>query len=102
METIPETSEPEDDDSIAPGNNTDQQTYQETNWLDAPPVQIPRVSSSTAQPLEQGYNRCQAQHYAENVDIPKLEENSKEEQFANFDSFMAHYNTHHASEHIRQ
>ena len=28
LKTIPETSEPEDDDSIAPGNNTDQQTYQ--------------------------------------------------------------------------
>ena len=25
--TIPETSEPEDDNSIAPGNNTDQQNY---------------------------------------------------------------------------
>ena len=32
LETIPETSEPEDDDSIAPGTNTDQQNYQETNW----------------------------------------------------------------------
>ena len=98
METIPETSEPEDDDSIAPGNNTDQ----ETNWPDASPVQIPRVSSLTAQPPEQGHNRCQAQHYAENVDIPKLEENSEEEQFADFDFFMAHHNTHHASKHIWQ
>ena len=56
----------------------------------------------TAQPLEQGYNRCQAQHYAENVDIPELEENSEEEQFGDFDSFMAHHNTHHPSEHIQQ
>ena len=31
LETIPETSESEDDNSIAPGNNTDQQYYQETN-----------------------------------------------------------------------
>ena len=38
----------------------------------------------------------------ENVDIPKLEENSEEEQFADFDSFMAHHNTHHTSEHIWQ
>ena len=37
LETIPETSEPEDDDSIAPGTNTDQQTYQETDWPDTPP-----------------------------------------------------------------
>ena len=35
--TIPETTEPEDDNSIAPGNNTDQQNYQETDWPDAPP-----------------------------------------------------------------
>ena len=55
--TIPEISEPEDDNSIAPGNNTDQQNYQESNWPDAPPMQIPGVSSSTDQPPEQGYNR---------------------------------------------
>ena len=39
---------------------------------------------------------------AENVDIPKLVENSEEEQYADFDSFMAHHNTHHTSKHIRQ
>ena len=92
LATIPETSEPEHDNSIAPGTNTDQQ----------PPVQIPRVSSSTAQPPEQGYNRCQVQPSAENFEIPELEENSEEEQFTNFDSFMTHHNTHQASEHIRQ
>ena len=63
-------------------------------------MQIPRVSSSTAQPEEQGYNRHQAQHYTENFEIPKLEENSEEEQFADFDLFMAHHNTHRASEQI--
>ena len=94
LATILETSEPEDDNSIAPGTNTDQQNYQETDWTDAPPVQIPRVSSSTAQPPEQGYNRHQAQPSAENFKIPVLEENSEEEQFAD--------NTHQASEHIRQ
>ena len=98
---IPGTSEPEDEDSIAPETNTDQQNYQETDWPDAPPMQIPRVSSSTAQPPEQGYNRCQVQPSTENLEIPELEENSEEEQFADFDSFMAHHNTHQASEHIR-
>ena len=102
LPTIPETSEPEDDKSIAPGANTEQQNYQETNWPDAPLVQIPRVSSSTAQPPGQGHNRCQAQPSTENFEIPELEENSEEEQFAYFDSFMAHHNTHQASEHIRQ
>ena len=102
LATIPETSEPEDEDSIAPRTNTDQQDNQETNWPDAPPVQIPRVSSSTAQPPEQRYNRCQAQPSAGNLKIPELEENSEEEQFADFDSFMTHHNTHQASKHIQQ
>ena len=102
LATIPETFEPEDEDNIAPGTNTDQQNYQETNWPDAPLVQIPRVSSLTAQPPEQGHNRCQVQPFVENLEIPELEENSEEEQFADFDSFMAHHNTHQASKHIRQ
>ena len=76
LATIPETSEPEDEDSIAPGTNTDQQNYQETEWPDASPMQIPRVSSSTAQPPEQGYNRCQVQPSAKILEIPELEENS--------------------------
>ena len=31
LATIPEVSEPEDDNSIAPGTKTDQLTYQETD-----------------------------------------------------------------------
>ena len=99
---IPEVTEPEDDNSLTPGTNTQQPTSQETDWPDAIPMQVPRVSSSTAQPEEQGHNRCQAQYYAENFEIPKLEENSEEEQFADLDSFMAHHNTYQASEHICQ
>ena len=94
LPTIPEVSEPEDDNSLAPGTNTEQPTYQETDWPNAIPMQIPRVSSSTAQPEEQGHNSCQAPHYTKNFEIPKLDENSEEEQFADFDSFMAHHNTH--------
>ena len=91
---IPEVIEPEDDSRSTPGTNTAQPTCQETNWPDTIPMQIPRIPSSTAQPEEQGHNRCHAQHYAENFEIPKLEENSEEGQFADFDSFMAHHNTH--------
>ena len=65
-------------------------------------MQIPRVSSLTAQQSEQGYNRHQAQPSAENFKIPELEENLEEEQFTDFDSFMTHHNTHQASEHIWQ
>ena len=102
LPTIPEVTEPEDDNRSTPETNAAQPTCQETDWPDAIPVQIPRVSSSTAQLKEQGHNRHQAQHYTENYEIPKLEENSEEEQFADFDSFMAHHNTHQASEQILQ
>ena len=65
-------------------------------------MQIPQVSSSTAQPEEQGHIRSQAQYNSESFDIPDLEENSEEEQFANLDSYMAHHNTYQASQHIHQ
>ena len=110
---IPEVTEPEDDNSLTPGTTTQQPTSQETdwpdaipmqipetNWPDAIPEQIPRVTSSTAQPEEQGHNRCQAQYSAENFEIPKLEESSEEEQFADLDCYLAHHNTYQASEHI--
>ena len=100
LPTIPEVTEPEDDNSPTPGTTTQQPISQETDWPDAIPVQIPRISSSTAQPEEQGHNRCQARYYTENFEIPELEE--KEEQFADLDSFMARHNTYQASEHIQQ
>ena len=100
LPTIPVVTESDDENRYTPATNTAQPICQETNWPDAILVQIPRVSSSTAQPEEQGHDRCQAQHYTENYEIPELEENSEEEQFADFDSFMAHHNTHRASEQI--
>ena len=100
LPTIPEVTESDEENRYTPATNTAQPICQETDWPDTIPVQIPRVSSSTAQPEEQGHNRCQAQHYNENFEIPELEENSEEEQFADFDSFMAHHNTHQASEQI--
>ena len=45
---IPEVTEPEDKNSLAPGISTQELSSQETDWPDAIPVQIPRVSSSTA------------------------------------------------------
>ena len=87
LPTIPEVTEPEDDNSLTPGITTQQPISQETDWPDAILVQIPRISSLTAQPEEQGCNRCQAQYYTENFKIPILEENLEEEQFADLDSF---------------
>ena len=57
LETIPESSVSEDDNSIAPENNTAQQNQQETNWPDAPTIQIPGISPTTPdQPPEVTYN----------------------------------------------
>ena len=48
LETIPESSVLEDYNSIAPENITALQNHQETNWPDAPTIQIPGVSSTTS------------------------------------------------------
>ena len=95
---IPEPSEPEDDNSIAPENNTVQQNQQETNWPDTPTIQIPGVSSTTDQPLEVMYNRHQVQPSTVDPKIPVLEDNSDQDQFADLDTYMTHHNTHHTSE----
>ena len=110
LPTIPEVTkpepvevtkpEPEDDNSPTPEPDTQQPIFQETNWPDTIP--IPRVSSLAAQPEEQNHNRCQARYYTENFEIPELEKNSEEEQFANLDSYLAHHNTYQASEYIQQ
>ena len=55
-----------------------------------------------AQPEEQGHIRSQAQYNSKSFEIPDLEENSKEKQFANLDSYMAHHNTYQASQRIHQ
>ena len=102
LSPTPEVTEPEDDNSLTPVTTIQQLTSQETDWPDAIPMQIPRVSSLTAQPEEQGHIRSQAQYNSESFEIPELEENSEEEQFADLDSYMAHHNTYQASEHIQQ
>ena len=102
LSPIPEVTEPEKDNSLTPGTPTQQLPSQETDWPDAIPMQIPRVSSLTVQLEEQRYNRSQAQYNIEDFEILELEENSEEEQFADLDLYMAHHNTYQASQHIRQ
>ena len=101
LEIIPESSVLEDDNSIAPENKTAPQNQQETDWPDAHAIQIPGVSSTTSdQPPEVTYNRLQVQPSAVDLEIPELEDNSDQDQFADLDTFMTHHNTHHASERI--
>ena len=101
LETIPESSVLEDDNSIAPENNTALQNQKETNWPDTPAVQIPGVSSTTSdQPPEVMYNRRQVQPSAVDLEIPELEDDLDQDQFADLDTFMTHHNTYHTSEQI--
>ena len=80
-----EVTEPEDD-CLTPATTTHQLTSQDTDWPDAIHVQIP----------------IQVQCNSKSFEIPELEENSEEEQFANLESYLAHHNTYKASQYICQ
>ena len=101
LNTSQESSILEDDNSIAPDNITTSQNQQETDWPDASAIQIPGVSSTTSdQPPEVMYNRCQIQPSTVDLEIPELEEDSDQDQFADLDTFTTHHNTHQESEWI--
>ena len=93
----PEVTEPEND-CLTPATTIQQLTSQDTD-TDTIPIQIP---SSIDQPEDQGHIRHQAQHNSKSFEIPNLEENSGEEQFANLDLYLAHHNTYEASQYIHQ
>ena len=93
----------EDDNSTAPDNITTSQNQQETDWPEAPTIQIPGISSTTLdQPPEVTYNRCQIQPSSVDLEIPKLEEDSDQDQFTDLDNLITHHNTHQESERIQQ
>ena len=85
----PEVTKPEDD-GLTPATTIQQLTSQDTDWLDAIPMQIPSLID---QPEELGHVTHQTQHNSESFEIPNLEENSEEEQFADLESYLAHHNT---------
>ena len=93
-----EITEPENE-CPTPATSIQQLTSQDTDWLDAIPVQIPSLIDH---PEDQGLDRHQAQHNSERFGIPNLEENSEEEQFADLDLYLAHHNTYKASQYIHQ
>ena len=94
----PATTEPENE-CPTPATSVQQSTSQDTDWPDAIPVQI---LSSIDQSEDQGLDRHQTQQNSERVEIPDLEENSEEEQFADLDLYLAHNNTYEASQYIHQ
>ena len=48
------------------------------------------------------YNRHQVQPSTVDPEIPELEDDSDQDQFADLDTFIMHHNTHQASEWIQQ
>ena len=101
LNTSQESSVLEDDNSIALDNITTSQNQQETDWPDAPTIQILGVSSTTSdRPPEVMYNRCQIQPSAVDLEIPKLEEDSDQDQFTDLHTFITHHNTHQESKQI--
>ena len=46
------------------------------------------------------YNRCQVQPSTVDLEIPELEDDSDQDQFADFDTFITHHNMHQESEQI--
>ena len=101
LNTSQESSVLEDDNSIAPDNTTTSQNQQETDWPDTPAFQILGISSTTSdQPPEVMYNRRQIQPSAVDLEIPELEEDSDQDQFADLDTFITHHNTHQESKQI--
>ena len=48
------------------------------------------------------YNRRQIQPSTVDLEIPELEEDSDQDQFADLDTFITHHNTHQESKRIRQ
>ena len=101
LNTPQESSVLEDDNSTAPDNITTSQNQQETNWPEAPAIQIPSVSSTASdQPPEVMYNRCQIQPSSTDLEIPQLEEDSDQDQFTDPDNLITHHNTHQESERI--
>ena len=96
--TTPKIIEPEIECST-PATSIQQTASQDTDWPDAIPVEIP---SQIDQPEDQGIDRHQTQCNSDRAEIPDLEENSEEEQYADLDSYLAHHNMYEASQYIHQ
>ena len=82
---------------IIPAPSHQNPDWQETDWPDATPVEIP---SQPDQQTGQRINIQWTQHNSEPVKIPQLEENLEEEQYQDLDTYLMHHNTFEASQRI--
>ena len=94
----PKTTELETECST-PATCIQQTASQDTDWPDAIPVEIP---PQIDQPEDQEIEGQQTQSNSDRAEIPDLEENSEEEQYADLDSYLAHHNTYETSRYIHQ
>ena len=72
---------------------------QEVDWPDAIPVEIPPQSN---QQNDQSITIQLTRRNPEPVKIPQLEENLKEEQYQDLETYLTHHNTFEASQHIHR
>ena len=94
----PKTAEQEIE-CIAPAPSHQYPDWQETDWPDAPLVEILSQSDQqNDQIVNIQWKRCNS----EPVKIPQLEENLEEEQYQDLDTYLMHHNTFEASQCIRQ
>ena len=84
---------------ITPAPSHQYTDWQETDWPDATPVEIP---SQSDQQNDERINIQQTQLNSEPVEIPQLEENSEEEHYQDLDTYLTHHNTFEASQRICQ
>ena len=94
----PKTAEQEIE-CITPTPSHQYTDWQETDWPDATPVEIP---SQSDQQNDQRINIQQTRHNSEPVEIPQLEENSEEEKYQDLDNYLMYHNTFEASQRIHQ
>ena len=76
----------------------------QTNWPDAPTIQIPRVSStSTDAPPEVVYHCRTTVYTADGEEVLEIEEDEYNQEYDNSGNhFITHHNTHQESERIRR
>ena len=80
---------------ITPAPSHQYPDWQETDWPDATPVEIP---SQSDQQNDQRISIQWTRRNSEAVKIPQLEENSEEEQYQDLDTYLTHHNTFEASQ----
>ena len=95
--TTPKTAEQETE-CVIPAPSHQYPDWQETDWPDATPVEIPSQSDQQNDlRIDIQWTRCNS----EPVEIPQLEENLEEEKYQDLDTYLMHHNTFEASKRIR-